>query len=158
MDWFERITGFKELGYAETKAALSVVDGKLRSRHSERESVVGELETPSLSELRERAAPIIAEGNGELRVSSLQGDVRLPSPLHAVGAREAGDEGADERACSDEAAGGVTQEHDDNEMTRRGVPATGQHDRQRARCAKGRRDVSDPNYGDSLCGPSPLGR
>jgi hypothetical protein len=80
MDWFERITGFKELGYAETQAALSVAGGKLRSVHSTRECGVGELETPTLSGLRERAAPIIAQAKGELRVSSLQGDVRR---LHA---------------------------------------------------------------------------
>ena len=76
MDWFERITGFKELGYAQTKAALSVVDGKLKSPHSERACFVGTLETPSLAELRQRTAPIVAAAGGELRVSPLQGDVR----------------------------------------------------------------------------------
>lgn len=76
MDWFERITGFKELGYDDTRAALTVVDGKLRSIHSERACFVGELETPSLSELRERTRDIVAAGGGDVRVSSLQGDVR----------------------------------------------------------------------------------
>jgi hypothetical protein len=46
-------------------------------------------------------------------MDALQSDVHIPSSRHAVGAREAGDEGADERARSDEAAGGVAQEHDD---------------------------------------------
>jgi hypothetical protein len=76
MDWFERITGFKELGYDETQAALRVVDGKLRSIHSERACFVGELETPSLSELRERTRQTIASGSGDVRVASLQSDVR----------------------------------------------------------------------------------
>lgn len=76
MDWFERITGFKELGYGDTQAALSVVDGKLRSIHSERVCSVGELETPSLSELRERTRDLVRAGGGDVRVSNLQGDVR----------------------------------------------------------------------------------
>jgi len=32
MDWFEKLTGFRETGYEETRARLEVVDGKLRSR------------------------------------------------------------------------------------------------------------------------------
>ncbi len=76
MDWFERITGFKELSYDETKAALTVVDGKLHSAHSSRQCFVGELETPSLFQLRQRTRDIVARGGGEVRVSSLQGDVR----------------------------------------------------------------------------------
>ena len=76
MDWFERITGFKELGYDETQAALSVVDGKLKSAHSGRLCFVGELETPSLAQLRQRTQAIVARAGGDLRVSSLQGDVR----------------------------------------------------------------------------------
>ncbi|MDB5945321.1 MAG: hypothetical protein JWQ33_347 [Ramlibacter sp.] len=80
MDWFERITGFKELSYDETRAALTVVDGKLQSAHTDRVCFVGELETPSLTQLRQRTRDIVARGGGEVRVSSLQGDVRR---LHA---------------------------------------------------------------------------
>jgi len=29
MDWFERITGFKESGYDETRERLSIVEGRL---------------------------------------------------------------------------------------------------------------------------------
>jgi len=76
MDWFERITGFKELDYAQTKAALSVVDGKLRCAHTDRACFVGTLETPSLEQLRQRTRHIVAGSTGELKVSSLQGDVR----------------------------------------------------------------------------------
>jgi hypothetical protein len=76
MDWFERITGFKELGYEETRSALSVVDGKLRSVHSQRTCFFGELETPSLNELRDRTRELVRSGGGAVRVSTLQGDVR----------------------------------------------------------------------------------
>ena len=76
MDWFERITGFKELGYEETKSALSVASGRLGSAHSNSTFLVGDLEMPSLSELRERTRGLVGKIGGELKVSSLQGDVR----------------------------------------------------------------------------------
>lgn len=76
MDWFERITGFGEGGYEQTRAALSVVDGKLRSAHGGRACFVGELETPSLAQLRERALAIAARPGAEPKLSTLQGDVR----------------------------------------------------------------------------------
>jgi hypothetical protein len=31
MDWFERLTGFRERSYADTKAKLTVEDGYLHS-------------------------------------------------------------------------------------------------------------------------------
>jgi hypothetical protein len=76
MDWFERITGFAEGSYEDTRAALSVVDGKLRSLHGLRACAVGELETPSLAQLRERTRRIAARPGAEPNVSALQGDVR----------------------------------------------------------------------------------
>jgi hypothetical protein len=76
MDWFERITGFSELGYRETQAALTVVDGKLRSAHSQRGCFVGVLETPTLADLRRRTQGTVAKGGSELKVSNLQGDVK----------------------------------------------------------------------------------
>ena len=75
MDWFERITGFRENGYDVTRALLSVVDGQLHSQNSTRTCSVGQLETPSLAELRMRTAGLIS-GQGSTRVSSVQGDVR----------------------------------------------------------------------------------
>ena len=75
MDWFERITGFKEDGYEATRARLSVVDGRLTSRSSTRTCAVGQLETPSLAELRQRVAGLLS-GHGPTRVSCVQGDVR----------------------------------------------------------------------------------
>lgn len=76
MDWFERITGFAEGSYEDTRAALSVVDGKLRSAHGGRACAVGELETPSLAELRERTLGIGGRPGAEPKLSTLQGDVR----------------------------------------------------------------------------------
>ena len=75
MDWFERITGFVEGSYGDTQAALRVVDGRLRTDQSARAFWVGELETPSLAELRQRVQGI-ARKPGELKLSTLQGDVR----------------------------------------------------------------------------------
>ena len=75
MDWFERITGFREDGYESTRARLSVVDGQLRSLKSARTCAVGQLETPNLAELRQRAAGLLS-GKGPTRVSCVQGDVR----------------------------------------------------------------------------------
>ncbi len=76
MDWFERITGFAEGSYEDTRAALSVVDGKLRSAHGGRACAVGELETPSLAELRERTRGIGGRPGAEPKLSTLQGEVR----------------------------------------------------------------------------------
>jgi hypothetical protein len=82
MDWFERITGFREGGYDATRAKLSIVEGRLHSRNSSRTCFVGQLETPRLAELRLRAADLVS-GQGTTRVSCVRGDVRR---MHADGA------------------------------------------------------------------------
>lgn len=51
MDWFEQITGFKELDYDATQSRLSVEGGCLVSTHSSARWPIGQLETPKLSEL-----------------------------------------------------------------------------------------------------------
>lgn len=76
MDWFERITGFPERSYGETQAQLAAVDGTLRSAGQERSWWIGELETPTLAELRQRTDGIVHRAGAELKVSSLQGDPR----------------------------------------------------------------------------------
>lgn len=76
MDWFERITGFQEAGYVETQAALSVVGGRLRSTQSDRACWVGELEMPSLADLRQRAGVVAGRPGAQAKLSTLQGDVR----------------------------------------------------------------------------------
>jgi hypothetical protein len=75
MDWFERITGFKESGYDETRERLSIVDGRLHSSSSSRTWGIGVLETPSLAELQQRAAGL-RHDQGATRVSIVRGDVR----------------------------------------------------------------------------------
>ena len=75
MDWFERITGFREEGYDATRAKLSVIDGRLHSAHTDRTFGVGLLETPTLAELRQRTAGVMT-GLVPTRVSCVQGDVR----------------------------------------------------------------------------------
>ena len=75
MDWFERITGFREDGYDATRARLSVVDGQLHSRNGTRTCAVGQLEMPSLAELRLRATGLVSSQR-PTRVSCVQGDVR----------------------------------------------------------------------------------
>ena len=72
MDWFERLTGFRERPYAETQARLAVVDGRLQG--GERGYAVGTLTLPSLAELRSETAYF--QPNGRLKLSIVEGDVR----------------------------------------------------------------------------------
>ena len=74
MDWFEQITGFREKAYAETRAALSEVNGRLHAYGQDRGVAVGTLTLPSLAELRAEAA--VVAGEGRLRLSIAEGDVR----------------------------------------------------------------------------------
>ena len=80
MDWFERITGFKESSYDETRERLSIVGGRLHSSGTSRDWGVGVLEIPSLAELRLRTAGLRTagrqSGQGVTRLSIVQGDVR----------------------------------------------------------------------------------
>lgn len=77
MDWFERITGFRELAYAETQAKLWVEDGRLCSRHSANRYAVGTLETPTLADLRRHVAiSNLRGGCGDASTSVIAGDAR----------------------------------------------------------------------------------
>ena len=75
MDWFEKITGFKEASYAETQRLLSVQDGCLISKHTETRWSVGVLEMPTLAELRARAGPLIS-GRAPTRVQCMAAGAR----------------------------------------------------------------------------------
>jgi hypothetical protein len=75
MDWFERLTGFREGGYEETRARLRVEGGALTSDAGTRACGVGPFETVSLQKLRERAK-LVPAPSGRLRVKIVQGDVR----------------------------------------------------------------------------------
>lgn len=75
MNWFERLTGFRETDYEETRARLEVEGESLRSRVNGACYGIGELELVSLRALRERAK---SSGNppGRLKTSVVTGDVR----------------------------------------------------------------------------------
>lgn len=75
MDWFERLTGFREGGYEETRSRLAVANGRLRSLVNEKSYAIGDFELVSLKELRARL-PSDGDGSERLRVSIVQGDVR----------------------------------------------------------------------------------
>jgi hypothetical protein len=75
MDWFEQITGFREVDYEATQSRLSVSDGRLASRLSSKTWAIGRLETPALSELRERAEGLMA-GQRRTRVQCIAADAR----------------------------------------------------------------------------------
>jgi hypothetical protein len=78
MDWFEKLTGFRERGYAETRAQLEVSGQQLISRANGQHYGIGELELPSLAELRLRGTDVRVPGS--LRVRNIVDDVRR---LHA---------------------------------------------------------------------------
>lgn len=75
MDWFEKITGFTETSYGETRNRLSVEGGWLQSHVTGRRFAAGRLEVVSLQALRERVA-LGHNPPGRLTVRSISGDVR----------------------------------------------------------------------------------
>ena len=75
MDWFERLTGFRERDYDETRARLAVDGDRLRSPVNQKSYGVGTLELVSLETLRERVHSARLN-SGKLKVSIVRGDVR----------------------------------------------------------------------------------
>ena len=75
-NWFEKLFGFSERSYDETRKNLEVVGTTLRSRVNQRSYEIGELRTPSLRELRDEAASVVDDLRGRLRISNISGDVR----------------------------------------------------------------------------------
>lgn len=75
MDWFERITGFRELDYATTQSRLEVVSTRLLSKENQKSYEIGALSIPSLGELRQQVVDG-GNGRGRLHVSVMSGDVR----------------------------------------------------------------------------------
>ncbi|HEY5706688.1 MAG TPA: hypothetical protein VIS96_14060 [Terrimicrobiaceae bacterium] len=74
-DWFERLMGFAEGGYEDTRRRLEVEGRELRSPVNGRSYGIGELELVSLQSLRERV--FSATGlPGRLKVRAGSGDVR----------------------------------------------------------------------------------
>jgi len=75
MDWFTRLTGFKEERYEQTQSKLELNGTRLRSKINGNEFEIGEFCMPSLGELR---IEFQAQGGGtnRLKVSIVTGDVR----------------------------------------------------------------------------------
>ncbi len=80
MDWFERVTGFRETTHDETRAKLAVEGQQLKSLVNGRAYGIGKLELVSLKELRERAQAVQVP-RGRLRVELVTGDIR---PMHCL--------------------------------------------------------------------------
>jgi hypothetical protein len=75
MDWFEKLTGFQETNYDDTRANLQVEGKRLRSLVNGKDYGIGDLELVSLETLRGR---VNAGGKmpGRLRLSLVTGDIR----------------------------------------------------------------------------------
>jgi hypothetical protein len=54
MDWFERLTGFRETNYDDTRAKLKVDGSRLQSLINGKSYGIGELELVPVQALRER--------------------------------------------------------------------------------------------------------
>ena len=75
MDWFQRLTGFRELDYVSTRAKFEVKEGRLISLVNGMAYSTGRLELASLSDLRDQVRSAHT-GSGGFRVSLVSGDVR----------------------------------------------------------------------------------
>jgi hypothetical protein len=74
-DWFERLMGFREDGYAQTRKQLQVDGQVLRSLVKGRSFGIGRLELVPLQMLRDRVREV-GGWPGRLQVSNVSGDVR----------------------------------------------------------------------------------
>ena len=74
-DWFERITGFREIHYEATRSKLRVDGARLHSLVNGHSYGIGRLELVSLQTLRDRAQSGGASP-GRLKVEVVRGDVR----------------------------------------------------------------------------------
>jgi protein-tyrosine phosphatase len=76
LDWFEKLTGFKEGSYHETQKKFEVSDGEIRSLVNGRAYRAGTLELISLRTLRDRAAAAAGHGRGRSTFRNIVGDAR----------------------------------------------------------------------------------
>jgi hypothetical protein len=74
MDWFERLTGFREHSYEDTKAHLRVEGQQLHSLKNGHSYGIGTLELVSLQDLRDRVLEC-AGLSGRLTVRNVEGNV-----------------------------------------------------------------------------------
>jgi len=75
VDWFEKLTGFRETDYDDTRAKLGIEGSRLRSLVNGKSYEIGKLELVSLQALRQRVKSAGA-APGRLKVSLVTGDVR----------------------------------------------------------------------------------
>lgn len=77
MNWFEQLTGFKEESPEQVRSNLTLDGERLISKVNGKSMTCGGLETPTLSELRERVAALDASNKGgKLAVGKAVGDVK----------------------------------------------------------------------------------
>lgn len=84
MMWFEKLVGFREETPEQVRENITVDGNVLRSRVNGREFKCGELETPLLAELKERAE-VVADRTGRTSVREAVADVQQlhRDPLNA---------------------------------------------------------------------------
>ena len=75
MDWFEKLTGFRETDYDDTRAMLSIEGSQLHSLINGKSYEIGQLELVSLQALRQRVKSAGAN-SGRLKISLVIGDAR----------------------------------------------------------------------------------
>jgi hypothetical protein len=75
MDWFEKLTGFRETGYDDTRAKLKVEGCQLQSLINGKGYDIGDLELVSLQTLRDKVKSV-GGLPGRLKVGVVTGDVR----------------------------------------------------------------------------------
>ncbi len=73
--WFENLTGFKETSPEQIRAKLTLSGDTITSSVNRRSMVCGQLETPSLAELRSRVKKIQAP-SGRLKIREVISDAR----------------------------------------------------------------------------------
>lgn len=75
MDWFERLTGFREEDYEQTRGKLRIEGNRLLSLVNGNSYGIGDLELVSLADLRARVASD-DRGRGRLAVKNITSDIR----------------------------------------------------------------------------------
>lgn len=75
MTWFERLTGFRESSYEDTRSKFRVEGKRLHCLVNGRSWAIGDLELVSLATLRQRAGSTDGPA-GRLKVSMVEGNVR----------------------------------------------------------------------------------
>ena len=68
MDWFEKLTGFTEKNYSETKENLYIKDNKLYSKINHKCFDIGEFKTISLKDLRSQTKENSADKKNKVEV------------------------------------------------------------------------------------------